>query len=158
MKEIQAQIRHACPICQGRFGGYMKPFGEESEEKLKEFKPNQIVNTRVSGTRKERSLRQLNTYWACCQTVADNTEDPGWNMKEKVDFVCRVQTHFVDPDLIFVRPDGTVQYGYRSIAFVNLAHIEACNYFDRAFAVMAKHLGISVDTLVEETQRNMKSY
>ena len=158
MKELQTQIRDACPKCQQHFGRFFLPYGDESIEAARDYKPNQIVNNRISGIRKERSLKQLHTYWACCQTTADNTENPQWSTKEKVDFQCRVDAHFVDPNIVVVKPDKTVVFHYLSIAFVNLGHIDACNYFDRAFETMAKFLGTDPETLVEMAQAQMKSY
>ena len=77
----------------------------------------------------------------CCTKVADNTEDPQWNDKDKTDFQCRVALHFVDPKFTAVTPAGVVTFKYRSISFTNLKHMEACNYFDRAFEVMALKIG-----------------
>lgn len=121
----------------------------------KAYPVNQIVRLRVQGVKKRRSVLQLNTYWACCQTVADNTDDPQWNTKLKVDFQCRVGCHFVDPDLVSVKKDGTVVFFYRSIAFKNLTHIGACNYFGRAFEHMAAFLGCTVDAFLEQAQEGM---
>lgn len=125
-------------------------------EKVKAYKPNQIVTIKVKGAKKPRSVLQLNTYWACCNTTAENTENVQWNTKEKVDFQCRVGLHFVNPDLVVVKPDGTVQFQYRSIAFKNLGHMAACNYFDRALEYQAKFLGCTVDQLVAMAKEGMK--
>ena len=125
-------------------------------EKAKEHKPNQIVRLKVYGTEKERSIKQMNTYWACCSEVANNTERKRWNTKNKVDFQLRVELDFRDKEFIAVRPDGEIQFRYLSIAFKNLKHIEACNYFDRAFEVMAKVLGCTVEKLIEMAKSNMK--
>ena len=132
--------------------GKLVPFSEEDREALREYHHNQVVRVTVKGTRKQRSIRQLRLYWACCQTVADNTDDKQWRNKDSVDFQCRVATHFVDPALIAVRTDGTVQFSYRSISFANLKHIEANHYFTRAFEVMAAKLGVSVEKLVSNAQ------
>ena len=145
MIEIQAQI----------INGNLVPYGPDSVEKLKEYKDNQLVICRVSGSRKQRSLRQLGTYWAVCKTVADNTDNKQWNTKEKVDFQCRVKIHFVDPDLVVVKKNLDVVVQYRSISFANLKHMEACNYFDRAFELMAKFLDVDVDTLISMAKEQM---
>ena len=128
----------------------LHPFSEEDLEILREYKPNQILRVKLQGVKKPRSYLQLKLYWAGCKLVSENTEDKGWNTKEKVDFQCRVHTHFVDPDCVVVKKDGTVVFNYRSIAFANLGHIESCNYFDQAFKVMAKFLMVPVDTLMEQ--------
>ena len=125
-------------------------------EKAREHHPNQIVRLKVYGTQKERSIKQMNTYWACCNEVANNTEQKRWDTKTKVDFQIRVELDFKDPEFLAVSPDGSVQFLYRSIAFPNLKHIEACNYFDRAFDVMAKFLGTTVEELIEMAKSNMQ--
>jgi hypothetical protein len=140
MREIACQIKEKS----------LHPFSEEDLEILREYKPNQILRVKLQGVKKPRSYLQLKLYWSGCKLVSDNTEDVHWNTKEKVDFQCRVHTHFVDPDCVVVKKDGTVAFSYRSIAFANLKHIEACNYFDQAFRVMAKFLMVPVDTLMEQ--------
>jgi len=133
--------------CQLKQNQQLWPFSEEDAEQLKDYYPNQILRVMVWGTTKERSLIQLRLYWVCCTKVSNNTDDMMWNTKKKTDFSCRVALHFVDPEMTAVRPDGMVQFKYRSISFDNLKHIEACNYFDRAFEIMAKKIGVTVEKL-----------
>ena len=149
MKEIFMQIRNSCPICNQGFGLFYLPFGDDDREKSKEFKLFQIVRNQIYGFKKERSLKQLNTYWRACQIVADNNESPGWQTKEQVDFNLRISLHFYDPDLIVAKPDGSIAFSYRSIAFKNLAHCEACGYFSAAFEIMAEKLGITIEKLIK---------
>ncbi|MDO9536094.1 MAG: hypothetical protein Q7J85_12380, partial [Bacillota bacterium] len=66
MKEIFSQIRNSCPICKQDIGLFFLPFSDEDREKSREFKLFQVVRTLVHGIKKERSLKQLNTYWAAC--------------------------------------------------------------------------------------------
>ena len=145
MKELSVQLKNSL----------LHPLSEEDFEILREYKTNQVLRCKLQGVKKPRVLAQLNLYWATCQLVSENTENKLWNTKEKVDFQCRVDQHFVDPDLIVVKPDNTVIFNYRSIAFANLGHIEACNYFDRAFESMSKFLGVTTDKLVEMAQERM---
>ena len=140
MKEIAAIFKNNA----------LHPFGETDLEILREYKPNTILRCKLYGTKKPRSYLQLKLYWSACKLVSENTEDPHWNTKEKVDFQCRVHTHFVDPDCVVVKADKTVAFKYRSISFANLGHIEACNYFDQAFRVMAKFLMVPVDTFMQQ--------
>jgi hypothetical protein len=140
MKEISIQVKD----------NVLHPFSEDDREILREYKPNQILRCKLSGIQKPRSLIQMRLYWSTCQVVADNTDQVAWNTKAKVDFQCRVKLHFADADTVVVKPDGTIAYKYLSIAFRNLPHIMACNYFDRSFAVMAKFLGVSAEKLIEQ--------
>ena len=141
MKELTCQIQQ---------NQQLWPYSEEDLEELKDFHPNQLVRVKVSGTTKQRSLKQLRTYWRACKRTADNLNDFKWNTKDKTDFQCRVALHFVDPSVTVVRPDGAVQFKYRSISFANLKHIEACRYFDRAFEIMALRIGMSVEDFLKK--------
>lgn len=137
MKEIFTQVRNTCPICNQSFGIFFMPHSDDDREKCKVYKLFQVVRSCIHGIKKPRSLVQLKTYWGVCGFIADNTEHKRWNTKDKVDFQCRVATHFVDPDLVVVKPNGEVAFHYRSIAFKNLSHIEACNYFQMAYDALA---------------------
>jgi hypothetical protein len=122
------------------------PYSEEDLEALSEYKENQVIRAKLYGVEKPRSYEQLKLYWQLCKVVSENSD---WPTKDAVDFNIRVALDFRDPSRVAVRPDGQVQFYYRSIAFVNLKHIAACQFFDRAFEVMAKKLGITVDELLE---------
>ena len=156
MIEIQTQLHEQCPICKQRFGLFFLPHGDEAVEKAKEYKVFQILRSLFYGVTKPRSVAQLNTYWACCTFVAQSADDPKINTKEKVDFMCRVELNFVDPNVIYVKLDGTVVRGYRSIALKNLRHIEATKYFDGAFGLMADILGVTPEKLIENVKANMR--
>ena len=148
MIEISAQLRN----------GVYHPMPMDAD-KVREHHDNQIVRIRAYGVQKPGSVIQMNLYWACCQTVADAFNDRGikeWNTKNKVDFGCRVELHFVDPELCIVRPDKSIQFHYRSIAFKNLKHIERCKYFVQAFEIQAKLIKCSVEKLHEIAKSNMK--
>jgi len=142
MKELICQIKH----------NDLLPYSPEDKEVLSNFHENQLVRVKIYGTTKQRSLEQLRMFWACCRTVAENTEDPAWSTKSKVCFQVKVALHFVDPNMIAVRPDGTVVFQYRSISFRELKHIEANRIFDRSWEVMATKIGITVEKLLENSE------
>ena len=132
--------------------GRAVPFSEEDLDIARGYKPHQVVRIKTTGIKKPRVLTQLKLYWVCCKKTSDNTDNPQWNTKEKVDFQCRVALHFVDPEVVAVKPDGTVVFNYRSIAFANLGHIEACNYISNAIEFMAKFLGVPKEKLVQRAK------
>lgn len=142
MKEVALQLQA---------DGMLKPFTSEDLENIRDYKPFQILRAKLSGVKKPRSYDQLKAYWASCKTVADNLDDPMWNTKEQVDFHCRVHCKFYNPDLISVDPDGKIQFSYRSISYANLSHIEACDYFTKAFDLMADRLGITKEQLIKNS-------
>ena len=141
MKDITAQLKNNTLV----------PFSEEDSEALNDFKDNQIVRLKVTGTRKERSLKQLRTYFAACRLLSENTENGKWNTYKKVDWQLRNRLKFYDMSLTLVI-DGNVQFKVRSISFKNLKHIEACDFFSRAYDLMAKYLDVDVDVFIEEVK------
>ena len=127
------------------------PFSEEDAEKWAEFKPHQTIRAQCYGVRKPRSLQQLRLFWACCRSVSSNTADENWDNSDKVANLCKIKLNFVDLNKTVVVGNKVYPH-FRSIAFRNLGHIEACKFFDRAFEIMAKKLGVSVDDLLDNAE------
>jgi len=141
MIEIDLQVQN----------GKLCPFSQEATELLRNFKPNQVVRGKISGVKKERSVPQLRMFWACCRTVADNTEDQNWNTPEKVCIQVKLALRFYKE--IVVLPDGSIHFELDSISFDNLGQVEANKIFDRSWPVMAKHIGVSADKLLNNAKR-----
>ncbi len=133
--------------------GILYPHSIEDQEKIKDLKENQIVKAKITGVRKPRSLQQLRLYWKLCKEVSENTERPEFSTYRLVDWRLRNSLQFYDTDYTYVTPNGQVNFKVKSISFKNLKHIEACGYFDRAFDLMAKALGVELDVLVGEGNR-----
>lgn len=151
MKEFIAQIRNGIPY----------PASDNDRDVImSEYKQNQLIKCRATAISKgiEPSVAQNNTLHACFQLVADNKDDPQFDTKEKVKFRTKVALHFIYEDRIAVRPDGTVQFDYRSFSFAELKNMERLRVFDRAFEYLADLLGITVDKLVAEAKKRMRTY
>ena len=133
-----------------RKGIVLYPFSKEDEEIIREYPENQIIKAKLSGVTIPRSYEQLKLYFICCQKVAENTDDPSWNTKENVDFQCRIACRIIDKMLVV---DGIVNVIPGSIGYDKLSHLKACNYFDRAFEIMAKKIGVTVDELTNEAKQ-----
>jgi hypothetical protein len=123
-------------------------FSVEDVEKLKEFKPHQLLRAKLYGVKKPRSYNQLKLYWACCNAVAENLEE---YTKEDVDFEVRTELRFIKH---FKLVKGITYVELRSISYAELSHIEACNFFDRAFPIMAKMIGVTTEKLLENAEKN----
>jgi len=137
---VQRKVNNLAPISIG------------DEEKILSLPTDKVLRVKVYKVKNPRSVRQMNMFWATCQTVADNTEDKYWNTKDKVAFQCKVALNFVNLNETIVDPQGNVHFSYRSISFDELPHIEACDFFNRAWEIMAAKIGIEVETLLENTQ------
>jgi len=134
-------------------GNTLTPFSQEDTEKLSRFKNRQIVTGSISGTTKERSLRQLRLFFACCRTIVENTQDVNWDNVDKVKNQIKVKLQFIDLNKSTV-VNNVFYPHYRSISFEELKFMEANTFFDRAFPIMAKKIGITVDELLENAERS----
>jgi len=134
-----------------RVGNALHPHSEEDRDRLLEFEPGQVLRARITGAQRPRSYDQLKLYWACCKTVAENIDNPALTTKQQVSFYVKVELRFIESMIVY---DGQVHVLPRSISFAELPMAEACNFFDRAFAVMAKLLGITVYELTTQAEEN----
>lgn len=126
------------------------PFAEEDREKIREFKKFQVLRAKLYGIKKPRSLQQLALYWVACGKVADNLEDKS---KEQIDFEVKIALKHIKS---FKVVEGITYIEVGSISFANLDHIESCNFFDRAFPVMAKMIGITTEELLKNCNEGGK--
>lgn len=128
------------------YSGYAYiPASDMDFSKSMECEPNKLLKAKMQTVRKPRSVQQLNAYFACCGKVADNTSNPDFNHKDKVDLQLRIKLGLIDYTL---KVDDRIHFVPKSISFKTLKHLEACNYFDRAFEVMSKFLGCTVEELL----------
>lgn len=127
-----------------RHGSTLHPFDPESAEIIKEFYENQPIRVKMSGIKKPRSYQQLKMYWKLCEIVAENKNE--FADKYDVDWQIRVDLKHIGRMTV---QGNKVIVECKSISFSELDHIEACNYFDRAFDLMAKWLNVSRDELIQ---------
>lgn len=136
-------------VAMQKHGKSLHAMSSDDEEKLSELHDHQICRVKISGVKKPRSYRQLQLFWVCCEKVAENSSDPSWSTKDLVAEQVKLALRYIDAYMVV---DGKIHIKTRSISFQDLPHMEACEFFDRAFAVMAEHLGIDVDALVAAAQ------
>jgi len=158
IKDVQFQVKNRAPVF----------FSEEAREQFSCFKENQIVLGSFKGTQKERSIIQMNTYWSCCNYVAQNVISYPlmhneyqsyirWSQKELADKQVRKALHFVNEKLTIRIDKETFEFHYRSIAIKNLRHMEACDFFKRAFDVLAARLNVTVPELIGAAKSQMRN-
>ena len=141
-------------ICQFT-GVALSPFSEEDLESLhREYKKNEKVRVKCTRVSKaiEPSVTQNGLLHKVFEVVAENSDDPKLNTKEKVKFNCKVALDYRHQDRVAVAPDGSIVFEYRSFSFDELKHMERVNLFDRAFQWSADCLGLTVDELVKEAK------
>lgn len=139
-------------------GRVMVPISPEDLESLKEeFKRNQLITGRFTkiGKGSEPSIVQGNLLHACFALVSDNSDNPQHRTKQSTKMACKIGIDFRDPSLVFVRPDGMVQFSYRSFSHKTLRGKERDEVIDKAFFWCADVVGMTVDEMVAEAQKRM---
>jgi hypothetical protein len=113
------------------------------------FKYNQIANIKAYkiGKGMEPSIDQHNTLFACFDLVLENNDKSYMQTIEGVKEACKVGIDFRDPGFVMVRPDGGIQFKYRSFSFKELpAGRERDIVMQKAFEWCADQLGIHGDS------------
>ena len=150
MKELMLQLKDNILI----------PFSIEDQEILREFKNNQILKSKLSGTTKKRSLTQLNLYWKCCSVVAEllSDHDNIWD-KGDIDFEIKIRIAKKKPALIrrFKVVSGMTYMEPISTSFNNMKHLEACKYYDLAIPEMAGMCEMDAESLIALAKSKMKT-
>ena len=139
MKELHAQL----------INDRLIPTAEEDIEALKAFKPHQILRLQVYGISKMRSYQQLKLWFACCRTVADNTEDVDWNTSEKVSEQVKLAIQHVE---FSFKVDGVMHMKTKSISYKEMSHLEMTGKMDEALGVMAAKIGLTIEELTNNCE------
>lgn len=127
-----------------------KCFSEEDVEVAGEYPLMKILRAKISGALRPRSYEQLQTFWCACRTVAENTEDPNWDNKDKVAEQVKIKLQHIKSYIVV---DNAVHIVTGSISYAEMKHLEACRFFDRAWPIMADKIGITVDELLKNVRR-----
>ena len=125
------------------------PFSEEDLEAIKAFHENQPIKVKMIGVEAPRSYLQLSMYKKLCRVVAGNLD--GQSM-EDVDFFVKVELKHLKG--FRVMPNGATFIEVDSVGYASLKHLEACKFFDRAWPVMAKMIGVTVDELLKNANKD----
>ena len=156
--KIPIQLRHNCPACEFRYWHYI-PYGDEALEKSKEHTVYQILESKITGTKKERSIIQLNLYWKSCDTVAELLSDHNNQfIKEEIDFEVKIRVGKKHTWMMkrLKSVGGIVYIEPISIAIQNLGHLEANRFFDKGFKELADMVEMTVDELVAQAKARMR--
>ena len=130
-------------------GGALWAFSREDQDALAAFTHGQILTVSIAGTKKARSYQQLKLWWAACRTVADNTDDREWDTPAKVALQVKIKLGHVDGYLV---ADGMIQVIPRSISYKELGHLEACQFFEKAWPILAEKIDVTVLELVDHAE------
>lgn len=149
MIEIYTQIRNKCHACQSHFR-HLVPTSLEYDRELSAYKDNQLVSTRIAGTRKARSVQQNKWVHAMFRYVAANTDDHEWNTPEKVKYMVKRVMNFFD---VFGVENNQVWFKFRSFRFDEMEHNEANIRYEDAKNICAKKIGVDPEVLEAKAKR-----
>jgi hypothetical protein len=116
----------------------------QDQDALKTFKAYQIVQAKLIGHKRPRSVQQNAWIHAIFQLVADNTEDPNWNTLEKVKYEVKLEMKFFKS--IIVRGHN-VYHEFKSFAFDAMDQNEADLRYNEAKQICADKLGVDPEVL-----------
>jgi hypothetical protein len=135
------------------------PYGDEAQEKSHEFICNQICESKIVGSKKGRSIKQLNLYWKCCDVIAELLSDHEniWD-KADIDFEVKIRATKKKPALIkrFKVVSGMTYMEPISTSFANMKNLEACNFYDIALSEMAEMVEMTIEDLVALAKSKMR--
>lgn len=157
MKEIYAQFRP---------DGL--PLSIQAHDTLSEaFKYNQWMKLQCYRVGKDLgpSIEQHNTLFACFNMIVGNNSHPWMKTIDGVKEACKAGIDFRDPNIIIVRPDGGIQFVYRSFSFKSLPPgRERDVIMQKAFEWCSGVLGYegdaketAVDKMIKEAKSRMLS-
>lgn len=133
------------------------PADEDSEKKFNRIGAGEIFNVDIRKVEK-RSLEQNNLFWKCCTIVAENTEDRNWNTKRKVCDQCLIDQKLIEYWTQYNNPKTNkimLNLKLKSVSFENMEHLDACDFFTKAFDYMASKIGITSDELIYQATCGM---
>ena len=133
--------------------GIFYPFSQEDKEKSKDFLDNQILQAKIWGSKKPRSIIQNKWIHAIFRIVAANTEDPKWNTPEKAKRNVKMKMKFFEDEVVVV--GNKVYFELRSFAFDKMEQNEATIKYEEAKLICAKFLGVKPEVLQANAEREV---
>ena len=135
---------------------HLRPYCEEAEKKIDNYKCNQITHGNISGETDWRSAKAIRLYFQACKFVCERVDGPNFTTYKKVDVYVRAECDLYDLDNAMVDINGNYLYApLLSIAFHNMEHIDSCSYFKDAYEVMCSltpGYGLDVDRFIADVK------
>ena len=130
-----------------RDGQMLHPFSPEDAEQMKAYPEGRILRAKITGAKQPRNYQQLKLFFACCQSVAENTENPKLSTKDDVYFQVRMELRWIENNRFYVSENGTVVVQLKSLGYANCDQPQAQDFITRGIELMAKWLGVKADVL-----------
>jgi hypothetical protein len=158
----------------GKYGGYsgmieiaaqlknkaLHPYSQEDADRLKEYGENQLLNVKITGPRKPRSIKQNGLVHSAFGFIAEHMrenaetdEHRALDNTEKVKRYIKFEIGFYDSWEV---KNGVVVVQLRSVAFDKMSHVESLKWYKLFVEYMADMLGITPEVFIEEVKSRMK--
>lgn len=137
------------------------PVDDMTIEDTDKFPLGEIIHgeLRTIPDARKRSHKQHNLFMACCNIVAENTEDEFWSTKEKVVFQIKVLEQMFRWWTKYNNPKTGERMEHvevESISFDRMDHLDACGFYDQGFKRCAEKLKMEVDEIIKVAKSQMK--
>lgn len=106
----------------------------------------------------KRSYEQLKLYWQACKFIAFNCPENKeyLNSKKKADFYCKLNFELGEwVNIKFNKEVGGNLFIAGSVSYDNLKHLEACEYFNKSFELLAGELSMSDDEFISAVKESV---
>lgn len=103
-------------------------------------------------TNTPRNVRQHNLFMACCELVAENTEDENWNTQDKVLEQIKIAARWIECFYWYHnKKTGQMELNLKtkSIGFDNVDQAEAHGFYDVGFDLLAVKIGMDEEAMKE---------
>ena len=128
-------------ICVQKRGNAYYPASDEDREAGLVYKENQILKAKISGTRKLRSLKELHCYWGSCRYIASLNLNEDMNTKDKVNYLTRVKSGFVE-DTVYDDVHKRVHWIPKRLDYENCNQPTAHRFIEAALEMHADLAGL----------------
>ena len=127
------------------------PASSEAEKYIEDMGWGEFAQGNLRGA-DPRNVRQHNLFMACCEMVAENTNDENWDTQDKVLEQVKIAARWVETYYRYHNAkSGKLELNLKtkSISFDNMDQAEAHGFYNIGFDLLAAKLGITEDELKE---------
>ena len=127
----------------------IRVYSDDDMQALAKFNVNQLLNMKVSASRKERSYRELCCYKGSCKYIANLNLNKNLNHDRKVDLMTKIRCGFIESVLHDAKLEQ-VHFLTKSLSYSNCDQPESHAFIASALERHAQLAGVdSVDDYVK---------
>jgi hypothetical protein len=116
------------------------------------------ANIKKVPDKKSRSYEQLCLYKQALKFVAFNSPNPDWGTPDKVDIQIKIVQRYMKGWIYHENSktgEKMIQVIPKSVSYDELKHLEACDFFSKAFRTMSLFLGMEEEHFIREVKESI---